>query len=270
MSIILYTAPNCLRCSIVKAFLTEQGLRYTTVDFKAEAPVFNSFYRAQRSSIYRNAEGVEFPIYFDGNVVRQGAGIIIAHVLGQGALDLAVTPSKLLHGWISGLNVSLCPSEQADNFVQVVRRLKTGGLKVCVTTDGRQPELLKQILPDLDRCELKVVGDAEVYLALYGEALTVPDLSQSIALVTSLKDQQIFYSICALPRGEAKGWATVDEAKAAAKMIAEASYKQLPCYVGLPDPELAKLVNLEPLPESALFKYRTALREYLFKADILK
>lgn len=62
MSITLYTAPDCIRCKIVKAFLAERGLPYDTVDFKADAPVFNTFYRTNRKAIYRNPEGVEFPL----------------------------------------------------------------------------------------------------------------------------------------------------------------------------------------------------------------
>ena len=35
MSITLYTAPDCLRCKIVKGFLAEHQIAYETVDFKA-------------------------------------------------------------------------------------------------------------------------------------------------------------------------------------------------------------------------------------------
>ena len=34
MSITLYTAPDCLRCKIVKAFLAEHQIPYETVDSK--------------------------------------------------------------------------------------------------------------------------------------------------------------------------------------------------------------------------------------------
>ena len=61
MSITLYTAPDCLRCKIVKGFLAEHQIAYETVDFKADAQTFNTFYRANRKAIYRNPEGVEFP-----------------------------------------------------------------------------------------------------------------------------------------------------------------------------------------------------------------
>ena len=44
MSITLYTAPDCLRCKIVKGFLAEHQIAYETVDFKADAQTFNTFY----------------------------------------------------------------------------------------------------------------------------------------------------------------------------------------------------------------------------------
>lgn len=73
MGITLYTAPDCIRCKIVKAFLAERGLAYDTIDFKADAQEFNTFYRANRKAIYRNPEGVEFPLFSDGEVIKQGS-----------------------------------------------------------------------------------------------------------------------------------------------------------------------------------------------------
>ena len=81
MSITLYTAPDCLRCKIVKGFLAEHQIAYETVDFKADAQTFNTFYRANRKAIYRNPEGVEFPLFDDGTVIKQGSGDVIAYLL---------------------------------------------------------------------------------------------------------------------------------------------------------------------------------------------
>ena len=97
MSITLYTAPDCLRCKIVKGFLAEHQIAYETVDFKADAQTFNTFYRANRKAIYRNPEGVEFPLFDDGTVIKQGSGEVIAYLLSGHALEGAVTRSDLLH-----------------------------------------------------------------------------------------------------------------------------------------------------------------------------
>lgn len=132
MSITLYTAPDCIRCKIVKAFLAERDLPYDTVDFKADAPVFNTFYRTNRKAIYRNPEGVEFPLFDDGTAIKQGSGEIIAYLLSGHEMEACVTRSDMLHGDISGLYLSQCPDGQEDNFVTLVDRLAKGGLHVWV------------------------------------------------------------------------------------------------------------------------------------------
>ena len=137
MSITLYTAPDCLRCKIVKGFLAEHQIAYETVDFKADAQTFNTFYRANRKAIYRNPEGVEFPLFDDGTVIKQGSGEVIAYLLSGHALEGAVTRSDLLHGWISGLYLSQCPAAAEDHFVELVQQLAKGGLTVDVYK--RQP-----------------------------------------------------------------------------------------------------------------------------------
>ena len=146
MSITLYTAPDCLRCKIVKGFLAEHQIAYETVDFKADAQTFNTFYRANRKAIYRNPEGVEFPLFDDGTVIKQGSGEVIAYLLSGHALEGAVTRSDLLHGWISGLYLSQCPAAEEDLFVELVQQLAKGGLTVCIQTDGRNPALLERLI----------------------------------------------------------------------------------------------------------------------------
>ena len=64
MSITLYTAPDCIRCKIVKSFLAERGLDYDTIDFKADAQAFNTFYRTNRKAIYRKFWPICFPVKF--------------------------------------------------------------------------------------------------------------------------------------------------------------------------------------------------------------
>ena len=146
MSITLYTAPDCIRCKIVKAFLAERGLAYDTIDFKADAQEFNTFYRTNRKAIYRNPEGVEFPLFSDGEVIKQGSGEIIAYLLSGHTLEACVTRSDMLHGKIAGLYPSQCPDGQEDNFAILVDRLAAGGLQVWLQTDGRKPELLEKLL----------------------------------------------------------------------------------------------------------------------------
>lgn len=136
MSITLYTAPECIRCKIVKAFLAERDIPYATVDFKADAQEFNAFYRANRKAIYRNPEGVEFPLFNDGQVIKQGSGEIIAYLLSGHVLEACITRSDLLHGKIGGIYPSQCPDGQEENLCILVDRLgcgRPGGL----AADGR-------------------------------------------------------------------------------------------------------------------------------------
>ena len=188
MSITLYTAPDCLRCKIVKGFLAEHQIAYETVDFKADAQTFNTFYRANRKAIYRNPEGVEFPLFDDGTVIKQGSGEVIAYLLSGHALEGAVTRSDLLHGWISGLYLSQCPAAEEDHFVELVQQLAKGGLTVCIQTDGRNPALLERLigLNALAKVQLNIPGPASVYEALYGSAPTKDELAKILGLELGL------------------------------------------------------------------------------------
>jgi pyruvate formate lyase activating enzyme len=269
MSITLYTAPNCLRCKIVKEFLNERGQEYTTFDFKEDKDIFNKYYRANRSSIYRNPEGVEFPIFDDGEVIKQGSGEILAYLLSGRVLEACVTRSELLHGWISGLNVSACPKGQEDNFVTLVRLLAKGGLTVELHSDGRRADLLKRVLDEgfVTRMVLDIVGPASLYPTIAGGELTQDDLKQSIALTRAHADSLI--RIYASAYASADGTmirVTPAEAAEAAKMVFEAcGDRMLPVFV-----EAQQAAGLDALEGQGLLPYRSKVRSTLVKAEIRK
>ena len=237
MSITLYTAPDCLRCKIVKGFLAEHQIAYETVDFKADAQTFNTFYRANRKAIYRNPEGVEFPLFDDGTVIKQGSGEVIAYLLSGHALEGAVTRSDLLHGWISGLYLSQCPAAEEDHFV-----------------------------------ELNIPGPASVYEALYGSAPTKDELAKTIELVKAFPDHEIRFLATPLSGPDGARWPNRDEAGEAARMVFEAcGDHQLPYAIAAVTPEMPQgMQGLEPVADPMMLKYRSASREFLFKADIAK
>lgn len=273
MSYTLYTAPNCLRCKIVKEFMGEHSMPYAQFDFKADKDVFNSFYRANRSSIYRNPEGVEFPVLHDdaGNVIKQGSGEIIAYLLSGHILEACVTRSDLLHGWISGLYASQCPSEQDGNFITLARSLAKGGLQVYLQTDGRRPELLEKILSEnlVSKMVLNIPGPADVYPYAVGGTLSQNELSKSIELVKSHKNHLIrLYLTPLTPPGAAPRYLTPAQAGDAAKMVLEAcGDMQLPFAIQLSDQSVE---GLEALNEGSLLPYRGKVRNHLVKAEILK
>lgn len=274
MSITLYTAPDCIRCKIVKAFLAERGMAYDTVDFKADAQEFNTFYRTNRKAIYRNPEGVEFPLFSDGQVIKQGSGEIIAYLLSGRTLEACVTRSDMLHGKIAGLYPSQCPDGQEENFVTLVERLAAGGLEVWLQTDGRKPALLERLLQIKDTHVIcNVVGDAATTAKVFGGAPSVEDMAKTIALVKGVADGQVRFLAMPLPREEGVwSWPERADAAAAAKLVAEAcGQPTLPYAITPITPEMVwDQRGLDPLPEQNLLVYRSASRQHLFKADIVK
>lgn len=274
MDITLYTAPNCIRCKIVKAFFNDRNIPYGTIEFKAQAEQFNAFYKANRPKIYRNPEGVEFPLFYNGEIIRQGSGEVIAYMLSGDALKNsgAVTRSDLLHGWISGLYLSCCPKDQEENFLTLVKHLATGGLSVCMQTDGRNSALLEKVLAlnVIEKLQLNILGDSSVYESLYGTGIDKDDLVKTIALVKGFANSEIRYLASPLKVNGEVSWPTRAMALAAGKMVFDAcGDHQLPVLVAKVTEEMPQgMQGLKPVEDAMMLKYRSALRENLFKAEL--
>ncbi len=274
MSITLYTAPDCIRCKIVKSFLAERGLAYDTIDFKADAQAFNTFYRTNRKSIYRNPEGVEFPLFDDGKAIKQGSGEILAYLLSGQVLECCVTRSDMLHGKISGIYPSQCPDGQEDNMLTLVDRLAKGGLQVWLQVDGRKPALLQKLLGNKDvRVILNIVGGSASTERTLGGAPTKSELAETIDLVRNTPEGIIrFFAVPQPSEDGTWSWPDRSEASVAAQMVAEAcNSPTLPYIIDAVTPDMAwDMRGLEALPEQTLLIYRSASRQFLFKADIAK
>lgn len=275
MGVTLYTAPNCIRCKIVKSYLAEKHVPYDTVDFQEKKGEFNAFYRVNRPSIYRNPEGVEFPIYSDGRVVKQGSGEIIAYLLSGHDMEACVTRSDLLHGWISGLYPSCCPEAHEEHFVELVRHLAGGGLKVFLQADGRKPGLLAKLLlaGNIARVSLNIPGPARVYEESFGSPVNLDDLGKSIKLVKDFPKGGVRLLVSPIRRADGSvSWTTREEAGEAATMVARASGdKQLPFGIACVTKDMPQgLQGLEPFDTNLLLSYRSACRDHLFKAEIEK
>lgn len=266
MSITLYTAPDCLRCKIVKSWLHDTNTAYETVDFKADAPTFNAFYRANRPSIYRNPEGVEFPLFADGQVIKQGSGEIIAYLLAGRDMEGCVTRSDLLHGWISGLYPSRCPTALAEHFVKLVRHLAQGGLQLCLRVDGRNPALLEQVLALNLPCKVEV--QIPVSGQYTGEGATSPSIDDTVRTLTLARSvAQWEVQLVLAPVQTADGWQWPDRAAVAqaAQKLADAADKQLPCVLTPTNEALPE--GLDALTAAQMLKYRSGAREFLFKIE---
>lgn len=273
MSITLYTAPECIRCKIVKSFLGEKKLAYETIDFKEQKKEFNEFYRSNRPAIYRNPEGVEFPLFFDGATTKQGSGEIIAYLLSGEALEGSVTRSDMLHGWISGLYPSLCPQGEEDNYIELVRHLADGGLQVHIQTDGRRPELLERLITTgkISRLTLNLLGPASLYAESFGGPLSKDDLAKSVALVEAFPKSEIRLLVSPVRRADGSvTWLTKNEAEKAAEFMAGATGKpSMPISISAVTELMPQgLQGLEPF--DLFLPYRSAVRNHLFKADVAK
>ena len=273
MGITLYTAPDCIRCRIVKAYLHDKNMPYDTVDFKEDAQAFNTFYRANRKSIYRNPEGVEFPLFDDGTAIKQGSGEVTAYLLSGHEMECCVTRSDMLHGKISGLYPSQCPDSQDDNFVTLVQYLSNGGLEVWLQSDGRKPALLKRLLEIKNvHVILNLVGGAELAAALLGGSPSKEELAESLNLVLGTSDGMVRFLAMPKEKDGAYVWAEPADAQAAAKMAADAYGKPtMPFAVMAATKEMPlDLHGLEPVTDQQMLAYRSAIRRHLFKADIVK
>lgn len=278
MPIILYKAPHCLRCDIVRQFLEDRGLACETFQLDTDKDAVNAFYRTHRARLYRNAEGAEFPMFHDTDhdEIRQGTGQVLAWLLAGKNLDRAVTRSDLLHGWISGLHVSRVPEGEEDHFLELIRLLARGGLSVCLQSDGRRADLLERILKEnlVSRMVVSVPGPAARYPDIAGGPAPSPEeLAGTIALARGCADHLLRLRL--EPYRDARGefrWLSPAEAGEAAKMVAEAVGEMtMPFAIQirpLADGELPE--GTEPLTEDQLLPYRSKVRAHLPKTEILK
>ena len=273
MAFTIFSTTGCMRCKIVKSYMDDHGMVYEDHDIKAEdKDVFNGFYRRNRPDIFRGKEGIEFPILYTGEKIKQGVGEILAFLKSEDKLTEFIKRSDLSHGWISGLNISAGNVSMGNDFLEILRYIKAHGLLIQLETDGRNANLLETIIKEnlVDRLFFQLRGPAELYKAITGYSLKDEDLFKSLSLVKKSPEYQIILSIACLerPNGETE-FLTYEEAKKAAALVEQATgSKKHPFYIKgvVPPPEL----GIKALPSSAFFKYRTACRPHMILAEILK
>lgn len=274
----IFSATGCARCNITKRFMKENGMDYEEYDIKADGKdAFAKFYRAHRSEIFRDEDGVEFPVYTDGNVIRQGVSVVIGHLVAGNGLDGFISRSGLHGEWIDGLNISGGDPSRLDDLLRVMAYLKQNGLKTVLTTDGRNSEVLKAVLEKNlgDRIIMEVRGPAELYEPLTGKGISPDELIASISWAARFPDYRFCTTVAPLVESDGTvRFITPEEIGETAKTIEMATGSKKHPYELRPfDPARVKDERLkaqEPLPSSALFKYRTAARRHMVMADIAK
>lgn len=278
MNYTLYSTEGCARCKILKARMAELGLGYEEYDFKGEGKeAFQKFYAANRKSIYRGAEGVEFPVLTDGTAIKQGVGAALAYLEGGTAMDGFFRIGVLRKEWLDGIDLSGGSAGQSETVLRVLRFLKQNAMKMVIETNGKNPALLETVLAEelAAKIIMNVLGPQEMYSALAGERIEPQDVERSIALAAQFGACQFQTVVVPVRRSpEVINYMTPEEIGAAAKWIetATGSKKQpyLIKFYRQSAADAAELKELAPLAPNQFFPYRTAARAYQVSVEIEK
>jgi glutaredoxin len=278
MSNTIYSATGCARCKITKNYMQEHGISYEEFDFKAEGKdAFNKFYRANRNDIFRDKDGVEFPVFTDGEVIRQGVSVVIGYLLAQDNLAGFIGRS-LLHGeWIDGFNVSGGDIAHADELLTTLAFLKKSGLKIQLTSNGKNSKLLEMIIDKglVDKVIMEVGSSSGQCDPIMSEEIPEEEVVASLKQVIRVSDYQLVTTISPFLRADnTVSYLTQEELGDIAKMIEEETgSKKHPykiCACNLQDHEDERLKEMIPMEPADLFKYRTAARRYMVMTEIEK
>lgn len=277
----LFTASGCVRCKIAKSFLDERGILFDEFDIKGDGKEpFGQFYRKNRKRIIRDKNMLEFPIFTDGQIIRQGVGVILAYLLSGSRLDSFIGRSLLSKGWIDGIHVSGGDTSMGNDLVSLLNFLKKKGLKIQADTNGKNASLLKQLYEKklCDRMIMDVKGPLEIYGNILGEVIDPDDIKNSMAQVISFPEYQFQTTVAPVIRQEDDGleinWLTPDDIADVARLVKDVTGgNKHPYILKMFNPETCsdkRLKSIEPLPVNAMFKYRTAARRHLVLTEIEK
>ena len=278
MGYTIFSTAGCTRCKILKGRMAEMGLTYDEHDFKAEGKeVFQQFYVSNRKAVYRGPEGIEFPILTDGTTIKQSIGSALAWLEGGEAMDGFFRIGVMRKEWLDGINISAGDPAQAEKVLSVMRYLKKLSMKLYVVTNGRNADLLEQVIKEklADKLVMNVAGPLPMYSALVGMYINPEEVERSIKLVTTADDYQFQTSVVPVLRSPGEvSYMTPQEVGESAKMIETFTGSKKQPYMikfmkSLPNSEPA-LKGLEPMTANMLFPYRTAARQYQVGVEIEK
>ncbi|MEW6665381.1 MAG: hypothetical protein AB1512_09185 [Thermodesulfobacteriota bacterium] len=281
MSNIIFTATGCSRCKIAKKFMDERGIAYQDLDIKAEGKeAFGQFYRANRSAVFRGKEGIEFPVFTDGTVVRQGVGVVIAFLHAGTRLDNFIGRSELSHGWMDGIHVSEGDPAMTEDLVAVLSYIRRNGISLQLDTDGRNAPVLERLLQERlgDRVLMDVRGPLSLYGKILGREVDPEEVKRTMATVTKFPEYRFQTTVAPVIRQEGETpeirYLTPEEIAETARLIQEVtgSMKQ-PYVLRVFDPAGAsdeRLGSVEKLTANDLFRHRSAARKYQVLTEIEK
>jgi len=276
VQITIYTATGCTRCKIVKRFMEERDITYVEKDMKAEGKEeFQSFYKANRSAIFRGSDGIEFPIITDGENICQGIGASIAYLHSGNKLDGFFTVGILHKEWVDGIHVSGGNPENVEEFLAVLRYLKGNNMKLQLDTNGGNSLILRQVLKEnlADMFIMNILGPKQLYCQLAGGDVDIDDIKASLAIVSNFPKFKIETVIAPVTREDGTiSYLTPEEIGETARLIEEGTgTKKNPYLLKLFNPKAAeepKFRSLDPLPNKLIFTYRTKARSYQVFTEI--
>jgi len=278
MSNTIYSATGCARCKITKNYMQENDIPYEEFDFKAEGKdAFNKFYRANRNNIFRDKDGVEFPVFTDDEVIRQGVSAIISYFLAQNKLAGFIGRSSLHGEWIDGINVSGGDIAHAEELLTVLAFLKKSGLKIQLTSNGKNSKLLEMIIDKglVDKVIMEVGSSSGQCGPSMSEETSEAEIAASLKQVIRVSDYQLVTTIYPLLRADSTvSYLTPGEIGDIAQMIEKETgskkhpYKIRACK--LQGHEGERFKEMIPLESADFFKFRTAARRFMVMAEIEK
>lgn len=278
MSHTIYTATGCARCKIAKRYMKENNIAFEDFDIKAEGKdEFAQFYRANRKDIIRTKDGVEFPVFTDGRKIRQGVGVVLGYLIAESKLDGFIRLGTLHGEWIDGFDISGGDPTQTDDLIRVLDYLKCNGLKIQLNTNGKNADVLEKLLKEGlgDHLIMEVRGPEPLFDFFYGPETAAEQIRKSLSLASKFPDYSFFTVIAPVMRGDGEfSYLTAEEIGQTAELIEAASgSKKNPYTLRSFNPQEATdetFKSMEPLPSSAMFKYRTAARRYQVMTEIEK
>jgi pyruvate formate lyase activating enzyme len=278
MAVTLFTASGCTRCKIVKKFMNEGGMAYNEKDIKTESKTdFQTFYRKYHKSIFRGPNGIEFPIYFFEEQIRQGLGSVLAYLQGGNALDGFVR-TGILHGqWVDGINVSRGDPVHFEGLLAVLTFLKRNRIKLEVETDGRNPDLLKRLIAEgmVDRGIMELKGPKDLYSQILNTEIDPHHIEESMSMIAGVTEYRFQTTLAPVFRSDQKwSYLTPEEVAETAAWLTQATgNNRHPYMIRLLTPTDAKgeeLLDLQSLAPQNLFAYRTKARSHQVATEIQK
>jgi len=277
MSITIFTATGCARCRIVKEFMKNENIPFTEKDIKGEGKEeFQNFYKVNRKAIIRGSEGIEFPILVENGEIRQGIGAVMAFLLAGRKLDGFFTVGSLHQEWVDGIHVSGGDPRYKEDFIQVLRLLKSKNLNLQMDTNGKNSVVLKQVLTEnLAQMVIMDIWPKRLYAQLLGEDMNINYIEESIALIPQFSEYKFQTTILPIQRENGEiSFLTPEEIMETAKYIYEVTGSKKNKYFIKPansqDIESDIFKSLEPLTNNQLLVYRTKARVYQVYAEIGK